>query len=44
MKAFLLALVAIAVVAFGANFILTELIGFGSAERTASDSVRLPEN
>ncbi|WP_268968556.1 hypothetical protein [Palleronia pontilimi] len=44
MKAFLLALVAIAVVSFGANFVLTDVIGFSSAQRTASDSVRLPQD
>lgn len=40
MKAFLLACAAIAVIAFGADYGL-EYVGFSSAERQSTDSVRL---
>ncbi|MEZ5651664.1 MAG: hypothetical protein R3E87_14095 [Burkholderiaceae bacterium] len=43
MKSMLLAFVAIAVIAIGADFLLHD-IGFSSAERHSSDSVRLGES
>jgi len=42
MKAMLIAFAAIIVIAVGANQVLTHM-GFSSAERTASSSVRLGE-
>ena len=42
MKAFLSACLAVALIAMGANWLLTRELGFSSADRTASQNVRLP--
>lgn len=43
MKAFLSAMAALVVIAFGANWVLNDYLHWSSADRAASSSVRLGE-
>ena len=42
MRAFLFSVIALCLIAYGSSIALKE-VGFSSAERTASNAVRLPE-